>query len=194
MSNRLRQEKILEALLFAAGEAVPVANLSRAIGCDIPATRGLLLRMKEHYISENAGIQLMELEDAFLLCTNPDYHKYVQYLLPQTAIKRTLTQTLLETLSIIAYKQPVTKTVIEEIRGVNADHAVNKLIEYGLVTERGRMDAPGKPILFGTTDGFLKHFGLKSVDEFLQKSMQEQREMDEGVGERNRIQNTNNLL
>jgi segregation and condensation protein B len=96
------------------------------------------------------------------MCTNPDYYAYVQELLknPQRKI---LTQALIETLAIIAYKQPVTKAQIEEIRGVNADHAVNKLMEYRLVVEKGRLDAPYRPILFGTSDEFLKYFGFTNL-------------------------------
>lgn len=164
-----QQEKILEAVLFAAGDAVPVARLAETLGLNIPAIRGLLAHMAERYAEEEAGIQLMETDDTFLLCTNPKYHDYARRLLPEQS-KRNLTMPLLETLSIIAYKQPVTKTIIEEIRGVNADHTVSKLMEYGLVTELGRLDAPGKPILFGTSEGFLRYFGLKSVDEFLGQS------------------------
>lgn len=163
---RLEQEKILEAILFAAGDSVPVASLASALACDVPLVRNWLQRMKEGYEAEEAGIQLLEVDDSYQLCTNPKYYEYASQLSPEPA-RRTLTQTQLETLSIIAYKQPVTKPVIESIRGVNADHAVNKLMEYGLVAERGRLDGPGKPILFGTTAGFLRHFGLKTVDEFL---------------------------
>ncbi|MCL2421078.1 MAG: SMC-Scp complex subunit ScpB [Defluviitaleaceae bacterium] len=163
---QLKQEKILEAVLFAVGDPIPAARLAEAVGCDIPAVRGLLNHMMERYDNEDAGIQLMEIKDAYQLCTNPKYHEYAKRLLPE-APKRTLTQPLLETLSIIAYKQPVTKSMIEEVRGVNADHAVNKLLEYGLVEERGRLDAPGKPILFGTSEDFLRYFGLKTVDDFL---------------------------
>ena len=175
MSIRLEHEKILEAMLFAAGEAVAVARLAEALMLDIPATRGLLNRMAERYAEEEAGIQLMELEDTFQLCTNPKYHAYARYLLPEPPRSR-LTQALLETLSIIAFKQPVTKTIIEEIRGVNADHAVNKLMEYGLVEERGRLEAPGKPILFGTTIEFLQYFGLRTVEEFLEQSQIEEKQ------------------
>ncbi len=82
--------------------------------------------------------------------------------------KHVLTDVLLETLSIIAYKQPVTKLEIEKIRGVKSDHAVNKLVEYNLVSERGRMDAPGKPILFGTTEEFLRRFSIHSLDDLCQ--------------------------
>ena len=77
----------------------------------------------------------------------------------------TLTETVLETLSIVAYKQPVTRIEIEKIRGVNCDHAINKLLEYGLITDLGRLDAPGRPLLFGTTEEFLRCFGVKSIEE-----------------------------
>lgn len=162
--QRLNQEKILEAMLFASGESVPVARLAEALGCDIPAVRNLLMHMAESYAEEKAGVQLIEVEDAFQLCTNPEYYEYVCKLL-QKPLRKPLTQPLLETLSIVAYKQPVTKSVIEEIRGVNADHAVNKLMEYGLVVERGRLDAPGKPILLGTSEDFLRFYGLRNLDE-----------------------------
>lgn len=167
----IEQQKILEAMLFAAGDAVLLSKLAEALGCDIPVTRRLLTDMADRYKYEEAGIQLIEINDSFQLCSNPKYHDYAKSLLPK-ATKRNLTQTLLETLSIIAYKQPVTKSLIEEIRGVNADHAVNKLMEYGLVIEQGRLDAPGKPILFGTSEDFLRYFGLKTVDEFLRMNME----------------------
>ena len=161
----LEYDKILEAVLFAAGDAVPLARLAEAVGLDIPAVRGLLSNMAERYKEENSGILLVEMYDTYQLCTNPKYYDFARRLLPDSP-KRALTQSLLETLAIVAYKQPVTKAVIEEIRGVNADHAVNKLMEYGLVEEQGRLDAPGRPILFGTSRDFLRHFGLQSVEEF----------------------------
>jgi segregation and condensation protein B len=166
-----RQEKILEALLFASGESLPLSKLAATIECDIPLTRNLLTRMAETYATQKAGIQLLETDESYRLCTNPVYYEYVQKMLKLPG-RKPLTQTLLETLSIIAYKQPVTKAVIEEIRGVNADHAVNRLLEYGLITERGRLDAPGKPILFGTSEDFLRVYGLKNIaqltDNFIQ--------------------------
>lgn len=166
---RLKQEKILEALLFASGESVPAARLADALGCDIPATRNLLAHMADIYAEEQSGLQLIEVDDAFQLCTNPIYYEQVRRLL-QKPLRKPLTQPLLETLSIIAYKQPVTKNVIEEIRGVNADHAVNKLMEYGLIIEKGRLDAPGKPILFGTSEEFLRYYGLRNLDELYAKT------------------------
>ena len=160
------REKMLEAMLFASPESVPLASLAEAIGCDIPMTRNLLVRMQEAYKANESGIQLQETNEAYRLCTNPIYYQAIERLL-KLKPRRALSQTLLETLAIVAYKQPVTKTVIEDIRGVNADHAVNKLMEYGLITEKGRLDAPGRPILFGTSDEFLLYYGLRNVEELL---------------------------
>jgi segregation and condensation protein B len=119
----------------------------------------------------------MEAEDAFRLCTNAEYSEEVRRLL-QKPLRKPLTQPLLETLSIIAYKQPVTKGVIEEIRGVNADHAVNKLLEYGLIIEKGRLEAPGRPILFGTSEDFLRVYGLTRVEELFALAGESMQEME----------------
>jgi segregation and condensation protein B len=167
MTGRFSEkEKMLEAMLFASPESVPLPKLAEALGCDIPVTRGLLAHMGEVYAREQSGILLHEAEDTFRLCTNPIYYPGVQRLL-QLRPKKPLSQALLETLAIIVFKQPVTKGLVEEIRGVNADHTVNKLIEYGLVEEKGRLDAPGRPILFGTSEAFLLHYGLKSAEELI---------------------------
>ena len=166
-------QKILEALLFASGEATPVSVLSMAIGVSVHETRTLLEEMESTYEDEQRGFTLIRLNDAYQLSTNPIYYEYIHRLV-QTSKRKLLTQTLMETLSIVAYKQPITKAQIEELRGVNADHAVNKLMEYNLITEKGRMDAPGKPILFGTSDDFLRHFGIESLDELPKGSVLEE--------------------
>ena len=159
-----KEEKILEAMLFASGEAAPLPVLSMAMGLSLRETSRLLENMRSSYEEEQRGFTLIRVDDAYQFSTNPIYYEYINRLI-QTPRRRLLTQTLLETLSIIAYKQPVTKAQIEEIRGVNADHAVNKLMEYNLIMETGRLDAPGKPILFGTSDDFLRHFGLESIEQ-----------------------------
>ncbi|MCL2203893.1 MAG: SMC-Scp complex subunit ScpB [Defluviitaleaceae bacterium] len=160
------KEKMLEAMLFASPDRVPLAKLAEALGCDIPVTRGLLAHLGEFYTREQSGIQLHEADDTYRLCTNPAYYPCVQRLL-QLRPRRPLSQALLETLAVVVFKQPVTKGVIEEIRGVNSDHSVNRLVEYGLVEEKGRLDAPGRPILFGTSEEFLLYYGLKNVDELM---------------------------
>ena len=120
--------------------------------------------MMIHYQEEERGIQIIELENSFQLCTKKEYYDSLIRIAAQPK-KPTLTDVMLETLSIIAYKQPVTKAEIEKIRGVKCDHAINKLVEYNLVQELGRLDAPGRPILFGTTEEFLRNFGVQSTED-----------------------------
>ena len=120
--------------------------------------------MMDRYQAEERGIQIIELEHSYQLCTKREYYETLIKIAKQPA-RIVLTDVLMETLSIIAYKQPVTRIEIEKIRGVKSDHAVNKLIEYNLVKELGRLDAPGRPLLFGTTEEFLRHFGVQSLDQ-----------------------------
>ena len=154
----------VEAILFAMGESVSLSKISSAIGKDETEAKRLLEELKKQYQKKERGIQLIELEDSYQLCTKPELYDYLIQVAKQPK-KHVLTNVLLETLAIVAYKQPVTKIEIEKIRGVKSDHAVNKLVEYDLVCEVGRLDAPGKPLLFGTTEEFLRRFGVQSVEE-----------------------------
>ena len=120
--------------------------------------------LAQQYKEENRGIQIIKINDGYQMCTSKEVYEYLIKLAKQPK-KYVLTEVLLETLSIVAYKQPVTKAEIEKIRGVSSDHAVNRLVEFGLVQELGRLDAPGRPMLFGTTDDFLRAFGISSVEE-----------------------------
>ena len=157
-------ESAVEAILFAMGDSVALDKIAAAIGQTPDETRMILRHMIDYYEKENRGIHIIELEDSFQMCTKTQMYEYLIRVAKQPK-KYVLTDVLLETLSIIAYKQPVTKLEIEKIRGVKSDHAVNKLVEYNLVCERGRMDAPGKPILFGTTEEFLRRFSIQSVED-----------------------------
>ena len=116
------------------------------------------------YQAPDRGIKILELDGAFQMCTKQEYYEYLVEIALQPK-KALLTDVMLETLSIIAYKQPVTKQEIEKIRGVKSDHAINKLVEYNLVQELGRLDAPGRPILLGTTEEFLRNFGVQSTED-----------------------------
>ena len=118
--------------------------------------------MMEKYNTKERGIHIVELENAYQMCTKQEYYDYLVNIALQPK-KAVLTDVMMETLSIIAYKQPVTKQEIDKIRGVKSDHAVNKLVEYNLVQELGRLDAPGRPIVFGTTEEFLRNFGVDST-------------------------------
>ena len=153
----------IEAILFTMGESVELGRIADAI--QLKETKKLLDELiKEYRSSSNIGMNIIELDGAYQMCTKPQMYEYLIRIAKQPK-KRVLTDVLLETLSIIAYKQPITKQEIEGIRGVSCDHAVNKLVEYGLVDEVGRLDAPGRPILFGTTESFLRSFGVRNVDE-----------------------------
>ncbi|HBE09448.1 MAG TPA: SMC-Scp complex subunit ScpB [Lachnospiraceae bacterium] len=154
----------LEAVLFAVGEAVEISRLAEAIGVDKQEVLNAYEELAKKYDENGHGIRILRLDDKLQLCTRNDYYDILIKLV-NIPKKHVLTDVLLETLSIVAYKQPVTRLEIEQIRGVSCQHAVNKLIEYNLITEVGRLDAPGKPILFGTTDDFLRSFGISSMDE-----------------------------
>ena len=157
-------EGIIEAVLFVMGDSVELSKIASAIEHDEDTTRKIIHRMMDKYESEDRVIRIIELEDAFQMCTKKEMYEYLIRVAKQPK-KYVLTDVLLETLSIIAYKQPVTKLEIEKIRGVKSDHAVNKLVEYNLVCECGRLDAPGRPILFGTTEEFLRRFSVQSVED-----------------------------
>lgn len=159
-----RMYAVIEAVLFTMGESVETAKLAAAIEQDVSTTVKMIHNLMDRYEAEDRGIKIIELGDSFQLCTKPETYEYLIKVAAQPK-KQVLTDVLLETLSIIAYKQPITKQEIEGIRGVSCDHAVNKLVEYGLVDEVGRLDAPGRPILFGTTESFLRSFGVRNVDE-----------------------------
>ena len=165
--ERTRAEAVLEAVLFTMGESVEISRLADVIGEDARTTKEILKGMEERYGREDRGITLTRFDNAVQLCTKPDMYEYLVKI-AKTPKKMTLTDTVLETLSIIAYKQPVTRIDIERVRGVSCDHAINKLLEYDLITELGRLDAPGRPLLFGTTEQFLRCFGVKSLEDLPQ--------------------------
>ena len=163
----LEREKIeatIEAVLFAMGDAVDVEKIATAIGHDKDTTRKLVHQMMDRYNSREGGMEIIELENAFQLATRREYYDALIKVAKQPK-RYVLTDVQLEVLSIVAYKQPVTRQEVEKIRGVNSDHALNRLVEYNLVGEAGRLDAPGKPIVFGTTEEFLRNFGVRSAEE-----------------------------
>ena len=153
----------IEAILFTMGESVELSKIAKAIEQDEQTTEELLQDLMKKYESKNRGIRIIELDKSYQMCTKKEMYDYLIRVAKQPK-KYTLTDVLLETMSIIAYKQPITKIEVEKIR-VKSDHAVNKLVEYTLVMELGRLDAPGRPILFGTTEEFLRRFSVPSIDD-----------------------------
>ena len=155
-------ECIVEAVLFTAGDPVPLDKLADICGMDRRTMRGILDGFANHLENTPRGVMLRELDGSWQLCTKP---AYVEYIAQLGSVRRSpgLTQAAYEVLSIIAYRQPVTRAVIEQIRGVSSDSVLLKLQEKNLVREAGRDDTPGKPYLFETTEEFLRVFGFRSV-------------------------------
>jgi len=163
MENK-NYEAIIEAILFTMGESVELEKIANAIELDKKETKKIIEGMMAHYEDPSIGLQIIELDGAYQMCTKSEMYEYLIRIAKQPK-RHALTEVLLETLSIIAYKQPITRVEIEKIRGVSCDHAVSKLMEYNLVCELGRLDAPGRPLLFGTTEEFLRSFGVQSIEE-----------------------------
>ena len=164
VTNEKDQEAVIEAVLFTMGSAVELKQLATAIGQDKETAKAAVERLMKRYQTGKHGMEILQLEDSYQMCTQSKYYSNL-IRIASAPKKQVLSDIVLETLSIIAYRQPVTKLEIEKIRGVKSDHAVNKLVEYGLVEETGRMDAPGRPLLFGTTEEFLRRFSVQSLDE-----------------------------
>lgn len=167
LSNRNIYFSIIESLLFASGEPLKIEDIGNIIECSISFTKDLLDYMIDRYSQEDRGIKLINVNNTYQLVTKPKNSEYVQKLL-KTNVRQSLSQAALETLSIIAYKQPITRIEIDEIRGVKSDRAVLTLSEKNLIKETGRLDVPGRPILYSTTDEFLKFFGLENLNQMPQ--------------------------
>ena len=157
-------EKIIEGILFAAGDPVDIVRIADILDIDIKSARIIVASLADKYDEDSRGLQIIRLEDSYQMCTRGEYNQYISKLAePRRA--QTLSNAAMEVLSIVAYKQPVTRSVIEQIRGVSCDSLVNRLLERNLIQEVGRLDTPGRPMLFGTNDEFLRCFGISSITE-----------------------------
>lgn len=162
--NKERIKGIIEAVVFASGDPVPIKDLSEATGISIKRIKEIIEEMKKDYDKECRGIVLMEFNNKLQYGTKCEYAEYIKKILKPDS-KQRLSQAALETLAIVSYKQPVTRAEIDEIRGVRSESAVATLLEKGLIMENGRKEAAGRPILYATTDEFLKYFGFKNIKE-----------------------------
>ncbi|NMB33114.1 MAG: SMC-Scp complex subunit ScpB [Clostridium sp.] len=155
---------LIETILFVSGEALPVKRVAGFLDMSPNQTEKLLDKLSDTFNFERRGLQIIKVNDCYQLATRPEYGEYIENFFG-TVKKQTLSQSVLETLAIIAYRQPITRMDIELIRGVRCEYTLGVLLNKGLVKEVSRLDAPGKPILYGTTDIFLKTFGFSSLDE-----------------------------
>ena len=188
VEDEREQEAVLEAVLFTMGRSVELSQLAAAIGQSRETAAKAMERLSRRYEESGAcGMQILHLEDSYQMCTKSKYYENLIQV-ASAPKKQVLTEVMLETLSIIAYKQPVTKLEIEKIRGVKSDHAVNRLIEYNLVSEAGRLDAPGRPALFATTEEFLRRFGVGSTEDLPSMNPEQREEIKAEVEEELQLQ------
>ncbi len=160
----LKEENTVEALLFTMGRSVSIDEIAVALDVGKEPALDAVERLRSKYMERQGGILIERYEDRYQMCTNPLEFEGLIRVVKQPK-KPVLTDVVMETLAIIAYKQPITKAEIERIRGVKSDHAVNRLVEYDLVYEAGRLDAPGRPALFATTEEFLHRFNVNSIQD-----------------------------
>ncbi len=162
-----QKKSIIEAILFAAGRPVNKSEIILALEITEEDIENIIKSMQEEYKKEERGIELIKIEDAYQLCTKKELYEYIYPILDKRN-KPNLSNAALETLAIIAYNPKITRPEIEAIRGVSADACVYKLLEYGLIQEDGKIDLPGKPMSYKTTNEFLRMFGYNSLDELPQ--------------------------
>lgn len=188
----LEQENIVESILFMMGESVSVDTLATAIESTVDVAKEAAERLYTKYQNEyqDRGMKVIKLGSKYQMVSNNKYFKNL-VLVASHPQKPVITESILETLSIIAYKQPISKPEIEHIRGVKSDYACNRLLEYGLIEEKGRLETAGRPILFGTTEEFMLRFGIESLDDlpildatkFAEIESEVEKELTETLGE-----------
>lgn len=164
ISSKPKIKSTIESLLFVSGDPLTIKDISNALEISTKTIKGILDEMIKEYEEEKRGIKLISINGEFQLVTKAENSNYIQKLLKKNK-RQSLSQASLESLAIIAYKQPITRVDIDEIRGVKSESAMQRLLEKDLIKEVGRLEVPGRPILYGTTEEFLRQFGLKELNE-----------------------------
>lgn len=154
----------IEAILFAVGDSIPAARLSLVLGVDENVIEDSVERLRREYEDNGRGLRILRLEDRVQMCSAPDYAPLISRAMEQRKPPM-LSQSALEALAVTAYFQPVTRAYIDSVRGVDSSYTVSVLEERGLIEECGRLDAPGRPRIYRTTDAFLRTMGISSLDE-----------------------------
>lgn len=157
-------ESVIESILFSIGRSVSIEEIQIALEKSVTDIENAIINLKEEYTKENRGIELIKVDDKYQLCTKKENYEYIYQILDKRG-KPKLSNAALETLAIIAYNPKITRAEIEAIRGVNVDGTMYKLLEYGLIVEDGKIDLPGRPMSYKTSEEFLKMFGYGSLDE-----------------------------
>ena len=188
--DQQKLEAIIEGVLFAIGDAVSMEKLSEVVEIPKEELIKVVCDMAKRYEEDKSkGVRIIRLEDSFQLCTKTELYEYVRLFIERKG-RNSLSNAALEVLSIVAYNQPVTRSTIEFIRGVNSDGSLAKLVELGLVDEVGRLDAPGRPVLFGTTEEFLRCFSISSLENLPEIELLTSEESEE----ENEIENNDEII
>lgn len=190
-------KSIIEAILFSAGRIVETKELMAILELSNEDIDSIMQNMKSEFEEQNRGIEIIKVENGYQMCSKKEYYDYIYPIFDNRA-KPSLSAAALETLSIIAYNPKITRAEIEQIRGVNSDGTIYKLLEYNLIEEVGRLDAPGRPTIYSTTKDFLKMFGMSSIEELpkLPKYKIDENEqivIDEIIDDTNKENNENSL-
>lgn len=156
-------KSIIEALLFTSGEPLSIEDISDALQINKKSVAALIKEMIDEFNYERRGIQIISFNNKYQICTRPEHSEYIRRLL-KPHNKQSLSKAAIEVIAIIAYKQPVTRQAIDTIRGVKCDKIISNLVDKKLIKEVGRLETPGRPILYGTTDDFLRYFGLENLN------------------------------
>ncbi|MBE6928009.1 MAG: SMC-Scp complex subunit ScpB [Ruminococcaceae bacterium] len=162
--ERAELKRILEAILFAAGESVETERIAKNVGCDVDEIDDAARELMDELAFDRRGIRIVHLGNAYQMCSSGEMSEYVTKTL-ETRKPPKLSASQLETLTIIAYYQPATKAYVEQIRGVDSSYSVGALLNKHLIEEAGRLNVPGRPILYRTTPDFLRTFGLESIED-----------------------------
>ncbi len=157
-------ERAVEAILFAVGEPVELSRISEILDIDEPSLEKIITNLRDYYDFEQRGVRIVKLDNSYQMCSSPRHAEFIRKAL-ETKKPPRLSPPLLEVLSVIAYRQPVTRAYVEQVRGVDCSYSITSLTEKGLIMESGRLDVPGKPILYRTTKDFLRVFGLESLND-----------------------------
>ena len=181
MDNQ-EMKRAAEAILFAAGDSVDLQRLTEALELTPKKTENLMEELKEEFNSQNHGFKIMRYDDSYQFVTHKEYQQQIRTVMDLNR-KKPLSQAAMEVLSVIAYNQPVTKAFVEQIRGVDCSGVIGSLTVKGLVEEKGRLELPGRPLLYGTTENFLRCFNISSIDELPKIPEKEQKEVSEETTE-----------
>ena len=176
-SRKNKIKSAIEAMLFVAGEPLNIKDIYTNLELDRKTAREILNEINEEFKAESRGIKLINIDDSYQFVTKPENSEFIQKMLKKNK-RQSLSQASIESLAIVAYKQPITRVDIDEIRGVKSESALQRLLERDLIKDVGRLEVPGRPILYGTTDEFLRQFGLQSLKELPSLDLYEDSDAD----------------